>query len=54
MTILGNVLNINNALNGLSFKPDENFNGHAQIDIIDLDKGSGIAESATKSPKHRR
>ena len=48
MTILGTVLNINNALNGLSFKPDENFNGQAQIDIIVDDKGNaGAGEALT-------
>ena len=52
MTLLGNVINLNNAIDGLSYSPDPNFNGTAplQSTINDLgNAGSGIAESATKT-----
>ena len=52
MTLLGNVINLNNAIDGLSYSPDPNFNGTAQLQstINDLgNAGSGIAESATKT-----
>ena len=51
MTLLGNVINLNNAIDGLSYSPDPNFNGTAQLQstINDLgNAGSGIAESATR------
>ena len=52
MTLLGNVINLNNAIDGLSYKPDANFNGDAQLQVTidDLgNAGSGAAESVTKT-----
>ncbi|HMG74860.1 MAG TPA: LamG-like jellyroll fold domain-containing protein [Pyrinomonadaceae bacterium] len=40
MTFTGSITNINNALNGLTFKPNANFNGAASLQIITNDQGN--------------
>ncbi len=46
VVLLGTVTNINAALNGLSFTPNQNFNGTATIQIKTNDKGNTGADGA--------
>ena len=52
MTLTGNVLNLNNAIDGLAFMPDENYNGTTSLQVQVDDQGNagdGVAMSDTKT-----